>query len=307
MSALEITDVGPQVLVQDAGRTGLAAIGVGRSGAADRAAYELGSRLVAHGEGRACLEMAFGGLVATAHGNLTIALTGAEAHAKVAGQPIPHSAPVELRDGQELRLGMPSAGVRTYLSVRGGFDVPPVLGSRSTDTLAGLGPDPITAGDLLRVADYDGAFPNVDIAPVPLPTAGRVALRVLPGPRRDWFADAEALTSSAASTSDALTSGASTSSEARWSVSDRSNRVGVRLTGERLHRIDGRRDEELPSEGMVRGSVQVPPDGQPVILLNDHPVTGGYPVIGVLTSAAVDRAAQLQPGQQVVFRWVAAR
>ncbi|MGB3685162.1 MAG: biotin-dependent carboxyltransferase family protein [Ornithinimicrobium sp.] len=289
MSALQVTDTGTQVLLQDAGRTGLAGIGVGRSGAADRAAYELGSRLVAHGPGRACLEVTFGGLVATIHGSVTIALTGADAQAVVDSHPIPHSAPIEARDGQELRLGMPSAGLRTYLSVRGGFDVPPVLGSRSTDTLAELGPDPVTAGDLLAVNTFDGAFPNVDIAPVPLPAAGRVRLEVLPGPRRDWVADPEALTDP----------------DVGWTVSDRSNRVGVRLDGTPLTRSPAYRDKELPSEGMVRGSIQVPPDGGPVIFLNDHPVTGGYPVVGVLTTADADRAAQLQPGQPVELRWVA--
>ncbi len=288
MSGLQITGVGTQALVQDAGRIGWAGIGVGRSGAADRGAYELGSRLVAHGPGPACLEVTFGGLVATVHGALTIALTGADAHALVDGYPIAHSAPVQLLDGQELRLGMPSAGLRTYLSVRGGFDVPAVLGSRSTDTLAELGPDPISPGDLLPVNTFDGDFPNVDIAPVPLPAEGRVRLQVLPGPRRDWVADPDALSRA----------------DAGWTVSERSNRVGVRLDGTPLERSAAHQDQELPSEGMVRGSIQVPPDGQPVIFLNDHPVTGGYPVVGVLTAADSDRAAQLQPGQPVELRWV---
>ncbi|MGB5952071.1 MAG: biotin-dependent carboxyltransferase family protein [Ornithinimicrobium sp.] len=302
MSALAVTDVGPQVLVQDAGRTGLAGIGVGRSGAADRAAYTLGGRLVAHGAGRACLEVAFGGLVATVHGEATIALTGADAHATVDGHPIPHSAPLQVRDGQELRLGMPSAGVRTYLSVRGGFDVPQVLGSRSTDTLAALGPDAVSAGDVLPVADFDGPFPNVDVAPVALPATGRVTLFVLPGPRRDWFADMDSVVVGGP-TADSTQSHSSADGGAGWTVSERSNRVGVRLTGTALERRHEHRERELPSEGMMRGCIQVPPDGQPVIFGSDHPVTGGYPVIGVLTAAAADRAAQLQPGQQVDLRW----
>lgn len=288
MSALQVTEVGPQVLLQDAGRTGHAGIGVGRSGAADRAAYRLGGRLVAHDAGHACLEVAFGGLVAVAHGTVTIALTGADSQATVDGHPVPHSAPLPLHDGQELRLGMPSAGMRTYLSVRGGFDIPPVLGSRSTDTLAELGPDPVSVGDLLPVRSFDGAFPNVDVAPVPLPSSGRVRLQVLPGPRREWFADLDALCGDGA----------------EWTVSDRSNRVGIRLTGAALERGSGYQDRELASEGMMRGCIQVPPDGQPVIFGSDHPVTGGYPVIGVLTPDAADRAAQLQPGQQVDLRWL---
>jgi len=285
MSALEVLQAGPQALLQDRGRFGASAIGVGRSGAADVAAYELGSRLVAHGPGRAALEVTLGGLVARVHGSLTLALTGADAAASLDGQAVPHAAPLDLGDGQELRLAMPSAGLRTYVCVRGGFDVTAELGSRSTDTLAGLGPDPVSDGDLLSVADFDGAFPNVDIAPVPLPSTGRTVLQVTPGPRADWFADMDVL------------------HERVWTVSERSNRVGLRLEGEPLERVEARADDELPSEGMVRGCVQVPSGGQPVIFGSDHPVTGGYPVVAIVTARDMDRAAQLTPGQEVVLRW----
>jgi len=285
VSALEILESGPQSLLQDAGRVGWASIGVGRAGAADRSAYELGARLVAHDPGLACLEITFGGLAARVHGSMTVVLTGADAQASVDGRPVAHDALLDLRDGQVLRLGMPTAGLRTYLTVRGGWDVPPVLGSRSTDTLSGLGPDPVTAGTLLRLGDYQGSYPNLDLAPVPLPASGRVTLSVLPGPRTDWFADVDRL------------------GERVWEVSERSNRIGLRLKGEALTRAPAYAEKEVPSEGMVRGAVQVPPDGQPVLFGNDHPVTGGYPVIAVVTSADMDRAAQLRPGQQVHLRW----
>lgn len=284
-AALEILETGPLALVQDLGRPGLAAIGVGRSGAADRTAYRLGSRLVAHDAGRAALEIVLGGLAARAQGELTLALTGAAAPATIDDHPVPHAAPLHLEDGQVLRLGMPSAGLRTYLTVRGGLAVPKVLGSASTDTLSGLGPDPVRAGDVLSVADYLGDFPNVDVAPLEPPPAGRVLLDVLPGPRLDWFVDAGSLTGQT------------------WLVSSDSNRVGVRLVGEALARTSERESQELPSEGMVRGCVQVPPNGQPVLFLADHPVTGGYPVMAVVASADVDRVAQLQPGQEVGFQW----
>ncbi len=285
MSALEILDAGPQALLQDAGRPGWASIGVGRCGAADQGAYELGSRLVAHGPGLACLEIALGGLIARVHGSMTVVLTGADARARVDGQPVAHAALFDLHDGQELRLGMPTAGLRTYLSARGGWDVPPVLGSRSFDTLSGLGPEPVSAGSILSVGEYQGDYPNVDVAPVPLPTADLVRLRVLPGPRADWFDGAAGL------------------SDQVWDVSDRSNRIGIRLQGEALTRAPAYREKELPSEGMVRGAIQVPPDGQPVLFGNDHPVTGGYPVVAVVTSADMDLAAQVRPGQQVQLRW----
>ncbi len=284
-AGLQILETGSLTLVQDLGRPGHAAIGVGRSGAADRTAYRLGSRLVAHDPGRAALEIVLGGLVARAQGALTLALTGAAAPATLDDHAVPHDAPLHLDDGQVLRLGMPSAGLRTYLTVRGGLAVPTVLGSASTDTLSGLGPDPVRAGDVLPVPDYLGDFPNVDVAPVAQPSAGRVVLDVLPGPRFDWFGDVRALVGQT------------------WNVSSNSNRVGVRLEGEALARSPERHDEELPSEGMVRGCLQVPPNGQPVLFLADHPVTGGYPVIAVVTSADVDRAAQLQPGQEVRLRW----
>ncbi|MGB7449793.1 MAG: biotin-dependent carboxyltransferase family protein, partial [Ornithinimicrobium sp.] len=245
----------------------------------------LGSRLVAHGPGRAALEVTMGGLVARVHGSLTLALTGADAEATLDGQPLAHAAPVDARDGQELRLGMPSAGLRTYLCVRGGFEADAVLGSRSTDTLAGLGPSPVAEGDLLTVGEFEGAFPNVDVAPVARPTTERVVLTVTAGPRTQWFQDADHL------------------GQRVWTVSERSNRIGQRLQGEPLERVEAHADDELPSEGMVRGCVQVPPDGQPVVFGNDHPVTGGYPVIAVVSRADMDRAAQLTPGQEVVLRW----
>ncbi len=285
MSALEILNPGPQALLQDTGRPGWASIGVGRCGAADRSAYELGARLVAHDPGMASLEVTLGGLVARVHGSMTVVLTGADASATVDGQPVAHAALLDLRDGQELRLGMPSAGLRTYLTARGGWDVPPVLGSRSTDTLSGLGPAPVKAGDILTLGRYQGSYPNLDVAPVPLPRAELLQLSILPGPRLEWFASPQTLT------------------EQVWAVSDRSNRIGIRLQGEPLTRSRDKVDAELPSEGMVRGALQVPPDGQPVMFGNDHPVTGGYPVIAVVTSADMDRAGQLRPGQQVTLRW----
>ena len=135
------------------------------------------------------------------------------------------------------------------------------------------------------MAEFDGPFPNVDIAPVPGLSNARTTLEVTPGPRADWFA------------------GLDTLPERVWTVSERSNRIGLRLEGEGLQRVEARTEEELPSEGMVRGCVQVPPGGQPVIFGNDHPVTGGYPVVAIVTSRDMDQAAQLTPGQEVILRW----
>ncbi len=285
LRALEVVRVGPLALVQDLGRPGHAAVGVPRSGAADRAALRLANRLVANDEGAAAVEVLLGGLAVRAHGLRTVALTGAAAPADVDRTPVAHHSVITLRPGQTLTLGPPPTGLRSYLAVRGGLVVDAVLGSASSDTLSGLGPAPLAAGDVLTV----GAEPDrpwlLDLAPVAPPTGDPVTLRAVRGPRADWIADPAALT------------------HTTWTVSSRSDRVGMRLEGEPLRRTDR---PELPSEGMVRGAVQVPPGGEPVVFLADHPVTGGYPVVAVVVDTDVDRAAQIRPGQSVRFRLVEA-
>ena len=275
---LRVVGTGLLTTVQDAGRPGQGALGIGRSGAADRASYALANRLVGNPEDAAALEVTFGGLVLRAQSDVLVVTTGA----RCAG-PWPHLAPMRVRAGDELRLGPPATGLRTYVAVRGGLDVAPVLGSRSTDLLSGLGPPVVRAGDLLPVGTTLQPMPSVDLAPVREPAEGEVVLNVCPGPRRDWFPDYAwaALTGSA------------------WTVTGQSDRVGLRLDGPALAR---ERDGELPSEGMVRGAVQVPPSGQPVLFLADHPVTGGYPVIGCVQDDDVDLAAQLRPGQSLRLR-----
>jgi biotin-dependent carboxylase-like uncharacterized protein len=171
--------------------------------------------------------------------------------------------------------------LRSYLAVRGGVAVEPVLGSRSTDSLSGLGPEPLRAGTLLPVGDT-GELPPIHVDQAPPPGRRAGVLRVLPGPRDDWFAPGalEALCGRP------------------YVVSQDSNRVGVRLHGPELVRA---REGELPSEGMVTGAVQVPPSGQPIVFLADHPPTGGYPVIAVVLTADLPVAAQLRPGDPVRF------
>jgi biotin-dependent carboxylase-like uncharacterized protein len=278
--ALDVLAVGPSALVQDLGRPGLGASGVGRSGAADRASLTLANRLVANPEGAAAVEVVLGGLAVRAASLLTVALAGAAAPASVDGTPVGHHAVVDLRPGQVLRLGMPPTGLRTYLAVRGGIDVAPVLGSRSTDTLSGLGPPALRVGDVLPVGPEPTALPLVDVAPVCPPPGDTVVLRAVLGPRAEFVADPAELTGIA------------------WTASSRSDRIGMRLEGGRLRRAG---DAEVPSEGMVRGAIQVPPGGEPVVFLADHPATGGYPVVATVCDADVDRAAQVRPGQGVRF------
>ena len=279
---LTVLAAGPLTTVQDRGRPGWAEIGVTRSGAADRAAADLANRLVGNDASAAVLEVTAGGLRIRAERTLLVAVTGAPAPVTVDGRPAPFDGPLTLTPGQVLGLGLPPVGLRSYLAVRGGIDVPTVLGSRSTDTLSGLGPAPLASGDRLSVGTLAADEPVVDVAAVGSPSS-RPVLGVLPGPRRDWLAPAAWTT---------LT-------REPWTVTADSNRVGLRLSGPALDRA---RTDELPSEGLVPGAVQVPPDGAPVLFLADHPVTGGYPVLAVVRTADLPAAAQLRPGDVVRFR-----
>ena len=271
---------GPLATLQDLGRSGLAHLGVGRSGALDRPALRLANRLVGNAEGAAAVEVTLGGLLLHFEQAATVALTGAPCPVLVSGRPYAAGAPVPVRAGDRLTLGVPPWGLRSYLAVRGGVTVAPVLGSRSTDVLSGLGPPALTPGMRLPVGLPEGPYAGVE--QVGARSARWPAMRVWPGPRDDWFAD------------DAL--GLLTGTE--WEVTPVSDRVGMRLRGPALLR---RRPGELPSEGMVEGALQVPPDGQPVLFLADHPVTGGYPVIAVVDPADLPVAAQARPGERVRF------
>ncbi|MCC6497293.1 MAG: biotin-dependent carboxyltransferase family protein [Propionibacteriaceae bacterium] len=280
---IQVLRPGPLALVEDAGRYGLAGVGVSPSGAFDRRAFAAGAALVGNDPaGQAAIEIVLGGLAVRALGRVTVALTGAAGRLEVAGRPVPFATSFELAPGQELTLGMAGAGLRSYLSVAGGIEVPPVLGSRSTDLLSGLGPPRLVAGTVLPVGT-----PAHEPAPIPWPDeapAGATVLTLLPGPRTDWLADPESLARA-------------------WTVSPDSNRVGVRLTGPALARASRFGATELPSEPLVRGAVQLPPSGQPVIFGPDHPTSGGYPVVAVLTEASSDRLAQCRPGESVYLAW----
>lgn len=280
---LEVLESGPLTTVQDLGRPGYAHWGVSRSGAADRASARLANRLVGNPEGAACLEVTFGGLQVRAGGDLLLAATGAPCPAVVGGTAVATNATFELSRGQELTLAAPDRGLRTYLAVRGGLDVVAVLGSRATDLLGGLGPEVVRPGDRLAVGDLSADYPPVDRAAVREVPAGEVELRVRFGPRADWFTP---------------TARRRLVTEA-WVAGSDSNRIGLRLTGGELPRAV---TDELPSEGVVRGALQVPPTGAPTIFLADHPVTGGYPVIAVVLDDDVDLAAQIRPGQPVRLR-----
>ncbi|MDY6998359.1 MAG: biotin-dependent carboxyltransferase family protein [Actinomycetota bacterium] len=286
---LDVLHTGPLCTVQDLGRPGHAAIGVGCAGAADQGSYALANRLVGNPEGAAALEVLLGGLRFRAGTPLVFAVTGAETDvmADIGRRRVVlgHNSRHHVDAGTTVEIGQARTGLRCYVAVRGGLDVPAVLGSRSRDTLAEIGPAPLQTGDILRTGTQVLDLPGTDLAPGE-PLGEQPTLRVVRGPRDDWLDDAEALV------------------DTRWVVSDRISRVGARLTPQQAPRLRLRDPQrQLPSEGVGLGAIQVPPGGEPVIFLADHPVTGGYPVAGVLVDEDVDRAAQLRPGSEVRLAW----
>ncbi|MFF4213547.1 biotin-dependent carboxyltransferase family protein [Streptomyces sp. NPDC001796] len=285
--ALVVVRAGLLTTVQDRGRPGHAHLGVPRSGALDPPAAALVNRLVGNPPEAAVLETTLNGCALRPRSAVTVAVGGAPCAVAVDGRPAPWGAPVRVPGGALLEVGPARAGVRGYVGIAGGVAVEPVLGSRSTDLLSGLGPPPLTDGAVLPLGVPVGPHARVDAVPQPGPPA-ELVLRVTLGPRADWF------------TRDALR----TLVTGGYRVSAASNRIGLRTEGPALERA---RTGELPSEGMVLGAVQVPPDGRPVVFLADHPTTGGYPVIAVVRTADLAAAAQAAPGTPVRFTAVSRR
>ncbi|MEU9173586.1 biotin-dependent carboxyltransferase family protein [Streptomyces sp. NPDC048420] len=285
--ALSVVRSGALTTIQDQGRPGHAHLGVPRSGALDGPAAALANRLVGNRPEAAVLETTLNGCALRPRSTITVAVTGAPCPVTVDGRPAAWSAPVRVPAGALLNIGTALSGVRSYVGVSGGVIVESVLGSRSTDLLSGLGPTPLTDGAVLPLGTPTPLHTRVDAAPQPAPPA-ELILRVMLGPRDDWFTP-EAVRRFTTRT---------------FRVSSASNRIGLRTEGPALERaLMG----ELPSEGMVLGAVQVPPDGRPVVFLADHPTTGGYPVIGVIRETDLPAAAQAVPGTPVRFTEVGRR
>ncbi len=300
----EVLATGLQALFQDLGRPGQAGQGVSASGALDRGACVLANRLVGNARGATVLELLHGGFSMRVLQPAVVAITGATGpvqlrHADGTVQPVHRWEPLPLDAGDVLSIGAPETGLRSYLAVRGGFRVAAVLGSCATDTLAGVGPEPLQPGQSLlvdrRVAGAVQPHPDHRPPDLPRPPDGGqqgavVTLDLVLGPRTDWF-DTESI--ALLQTQD-------------WQVSLQSNRVGLRLVGEQpLQRAAEYVGVELPSEGTALGALQVPTNGQPVLFLADHPLTGGYPVIACVAPHHLDLAAQLPAGTLLRFRVIA--
>ena len=285
---IELLSPGPLATVQDLGRPGLAELGVSRSGAFARGALRLANRRVGNEESAAGIEFTLGGLVLRLADAATVAFTGprCELSGRRAGKnaALSWNAALSCPAGTVIATGTPLTGVRSYLAVRGGLAVAPVLGSRATDTLSGLGPPALSAAQQLPV----GAAATGD--PGEFDSAGRRGAAPVPvaaGPRLGWFDPGSV----------------GRLFDSAWQVRPDSNRIGIRLTGPalRLRPDYERAAAELPSEPTLPGAVQVPPDGQPIVLGPDAPVTGGYPVIAVLPGSELDLLAQLRPGAELRF------
>ncbi|MCS3741568.1 MULTISPECIES: urea amidolyase family protein [unclassified Rhizobium] len=282
-------------LYQDLGRKGRSSQGVSESGALDRGAMQAANLLLGNPRESAVIEVTFGGFAFQADRAVTVAVTGAPCSMTIRthnGSEIkaPFARAFALDAGDEVTLGIPSAGMRSYLALRGGFLVEPMLGSAATDTLAKVGPETIQTGSLLVPASKPACA--VDESPQEagrLPRAGEiVTLDVIPGPRTDWFTQ----------------TGIETLRTQEWDVTPQSSRIGMRLSGNAP--IERSVHGELPSEGTAHGAIQVPAEGQPVLFLADHPLTGGYPVIGVVASHHLDLAGQIPIGARIRFNLIAA-
>jgi len=293
-TSLTILASGLQTLWQDQGRAGKAAMGLSASGAMDKQALYSANRIVGNPRDACCLEITLGGLRIRANKDIVIAVTGAPCPltlTTVDGNDflLAGYRPLNLAAGDELALGTPSRGLRSYLAVRGGFVVSSVLGSCSWDTLAQVGPRPLRPGDNVQ-ADSKSVHRAVLLDEQPagrLPAAGEtVTLDITMGPRADWFTPE--------SVNQLITQ--------CWQVTSESNRIGLRLAGaEALVRSH---TAELPSEGTCSGAIQVPASGQPVLFLRDNPVTGGYPVIAVVADYHLDLAGQIPPGTFIRFKLI---
>lgn len=292
-TTITVTAAPMPALVQDLGRFGQAGQGVSSSGALDQGAFRAANRIVGNPLEAACLEITLGGFAFEVSGPTVMALTGAPCPISVRnkeGRSIVAEGyqPISLEAGDTVSLGFAARGARSYLAFRGGLDVAPVLGSASTDTLAVVGPEPVGVGAVLAIGKGEQRLSPVSLTESPAficPAPGEiVTLDVVMGPRSDWFTER----------------GIETLSSQVYEVTPQSNRVGIRLSGpEALERKD---KAELPSEGTATGAIQVPHSGQPVLFLADHPLTGGYPVIGTVAEYHLDLAGQIPVSAKIQFR-----
>ena len=284
MSKLVISAIGPASSVQDGGRHGAQRYGLTPSGAMDRLALAAANTLVGNQALAASIEIGpFGAAFTAREGAVRVALSGASRNADIAGRAVAPDSSMTLADGETLTLGFARGGSFSYLAIEGGIAGEPVFGSLSVNARAGLGspyPRPLQAGDELRTATASGAAERR----IDLPAAADAPIRVLMGPQDDEFDDAQK----------------KLFLDSEWKISATSDRMGYRLEGPVIKHLHG---HNIVSDGTVNGSIQVPGNGAPIVLMPDRGTSGGYPKIATLITADFGRFAQTPAGK--VFRFKA--
>ena len=284
MSKLVVTSIGPASSVQDAGRPGSQRYGLVPSGAMDRLALAAANTLVGNEPFAACIEIGPFGAAFTARGAVRIALAGASRNADIAKRPVAIDTSATLADGETLTLGFARSGSFSYLAIEGGIAGEPDFGSLAVNARAGLGspyPRPLQSGDELQAA----AASDAPERRIELPATADGPIRVLWGPQDDEFADeAKKLFV-----------------DSEWKISATSDRMGYRLEGPVIKHLHG---HNIVSDGTVNGSLQVPGNGQPIVLMPDRGTSGGYPKIATVISADFGRFAQTQAGRAFRFKAV---
>lgn len=291
MPSLHTLSPGLQTTVQDRGRFGFAHLGLSPAGAADPVAFRLGNLLVGNDEGAGALEMTLTGGTFEFEARGLIALTGADCEPTLDDRPVEMWRSVPVRAGQTLQCRAMKDGARSYLCLHGGVVVPRVMGSRSTHLQSGIGGRDgrsLKKGERIEIGG-DAPFP------------AEAENRVRPEARR-YLTERSLLRVTPASQTAHFSEGARWRfTDSEYTVSDASNRVGLRLNGPAVTR---EKMEELVTEGTSLGAVQIPPDGRPIILFVEHPTTGGYPKIANVVSADLCKVGQLRPRDAVRFQFI---
>ena len=285
---VQIVQPGPMTLIQDRGRLGFQKLGVSVSGAVDIDSFDLGNLLVGNDPDAACLEVLLGGLEIEFLDDLIIAVTGAESDVTIDGVTIALGVSYFIHSDARLKLGMATDGLRTYIAIAGGIDIPQTLGSRSThfaSKIGGVEGRSLVAGDVLSLGEpstlaASGLLLEGESTSSP---SDEISVRIMLGPQDDEFSD----------------TGIESLLNSRYVVSDQSNRQGLRLEGPVIESKSGRYD--IVSDAVVNGSIQVPGDGKPIILLADRQTTGGYAKIATIATVDLPKLGQAAPGTNITF------
>lgn len=284
MSGFIVKQPGLLTLLQDRGRFGAHNLGLTTGGPLDQPAFDWANRLLGNDENATCLEVSFGGLTIEAEVDTAIVITGAKNTCKINGSEIPQWQTHPIKKGDQLEIGFASEGIRTYLAVAGGFDIEPSFGSSATvvrEKIGGIHGDKLQAGDELP-CQPNSLVRHLRLAEEDQPGYGKQAtLRVVKGYQQAAFDHVQHWRFF----------------NSKYQVTERSDRMGFRLEGEVIHsNMVG-----MLSEGICHGAIQIPADGQPIVLMNDRQTIGGYPKIGSVIPLDTARLAQLAPGSTVRF------